>query len=305
MRQNVFGHGNLIGPRDWFKIIPSTPVAASDRLSWVGLEAARYRAARPAEFDPPALTHHRLVLFIRPPKQLELRYDGVRRHVPPPAGSISLIPAGLPSRWRPGGGRDLLHVYLEPALVRRVAAEGFDLDPARMTVPPLDGQDLPHLRSALRAVDAELAAGGPGGNLAAESLANVLAVHLIRHVLAPSRPARGPAGALPRGRLRSVVEFVEDNLDVNLTLGQMAAVARFSPYHFARLFKQATGLPPHQYVITRRVERARARLQQDRESSLAEVAADAGFSDQSQFSHHFKRVIGVTPGQFRMSARIA
>jgi hypothetical protein len=87
MQQDAPGHSIPIGPRDWFKIIPSEPVAASDRLGWVGLEAARYRAARPAEFDPPALTHHRLVLFIRPPEQLDLRYDGVKRHVPPPAGS--------------------------------------------------------------------------------------------------------------------------------------------------------------------------------------------------------------------------
>jgi AraC family transcriptional regulator len=61
----------------------------------------------------------------------------------------------------------------------------------------------------------------------------------------------------------------------------------------------------HQYVIARRVERAQQLLQQDRDLCLAEIAACAGFSDQSQFTHHFKRVVGVTPGQFQMSARIA
>jgi AraC family transcriptional regulator len=85
----------------------------------------------------------------------------------------------------------------------------------------------------------------------------------------------------------------------------MAAVARLSPYHFARQFKKATGLPPHQYVIARRVERAKQLLQAKTGLSLAEVAARAGFSDQSQFCHHFKRLVGVTPGQFRRSARIA
>ena len=78
-----------------------------------------------------------------------------------------------------------------------------------------------------------------------------------------------------------------------------------APYHFARRFKVATGLPPHQYLIVRRVERAKQLLQQDRDFSLAEIAARAGFSDQSQFSQHFKRAVGVTPGQFRTSARIA
>jgi AraC family transcriptional regulator len=199
------------------------------------------------------------------------------------------------------GGFDWLHIYLEPG---RVAVEAFDLDPARLTMPPLDGLDLPQLRATMAAVEAELTSGGAGGALAAESLANVLAVQLIRHVLAPRQQTRARDGTLPRARLRAVVEYVEEHLDAGLTLGQIAAVSHLSPYHFARQFKAATGLPPHQYVIARRVERAKQLLRED-DLSLAEVAADAGFSDQSQFSHHFKRLVGVTPGQFRKSARIA
>ena len=157
----------------------------------------------------------------------------------------------------------------------------------------------------MAAVGAELASGGPGGPLAAESLANVVAVHLLRHVVAPRRPERGRDGTLPRGRLRAVVAYIEEHLGGSPTLEQLAAVARLSAYHFARQFKAATGLPPHQYLIARRVERARQLLQPGTDLSLAEVAARAGFSDQSQFTHHFKRVVGVTPGQFRTPARIA
>jgi AraC family transcriptional regulator len=281
---------------------PFEPSAASDRLGWVGLKAVRYRDVPYSEVDRPALTHHTLVLVTRPPEELDLMYEGVKRHVPPPAGSIMLVPAGSPTRWRWSGPKESLHIFLEPGLVARVAAEAFGLDPARLTVPPLDGLDLPHLRAAMRAVDAELTAGGAGGRLAAESLANLLAVHLIRHVLAPRRPARGRDGALPRGRLRAVVEYIEEHLDAGPSREQMAAVARLSTYHFARQFKAATGLPPHQYVIARRVERAK-QLLQGGGFSLAEVAAHAGFANQSQFSQHFKRLVGVTPGQFRMSAR--
>jgi AraC family transcriptional regulator len=271
----------------------------------MGLEAARFRAAPAAELNPPALTHHRLVLFARPPEELDLRYDGVKRLVPPPAGAIALVPAGIPVRWRWNGYFDWLHIFLEPGLVARVAAEAFDLDPARLTIPPLDSLELPHLRAAMAAVDAELTTGGVGGNLAAESLANVLAIHLIRHIQAPPWPARGRDGALPRGRLRAVVEYIEEHLDAGPSLEQISAVARLSPYHFARQFKAAIGLPPHQYVIVRRIERAKQLLQAETDLSLAEVATRAGFSDQSQFSHHFKRIVGVTPGQFRKPARIA
>jgi AraC family transcriptional regulator len=140
------------------------------------------------------------------------------------------------------------------------------------------------------AVDAELTAGGPGDRLAAELLANVRAVHLIRHTLAPRRLARGPDGPLPRGQLRAVVEYIEGHLGAGPSLGELAAVAHLSAYHFARQFKAATGLPPHQCVIARRVERARQLLQGCGDLSLAEVAAQADFSDQSQFSRHFKRL---------------
>jgi AraC family transcriptional regulator len=305
MRQEEPRLRDPIGPLDWLKVLPFEPDAASDRLGWAGLEAARFRAAPASELNPPALTHHRLFLFSRPPEELDLVYEGVERHVPPPAGSIFVVPAGSPTRWRWSGRFDSLHIYLEPGLVERVAAEAFGLDPARTIVPPLDGLDLPQLRAAMAAVDAELTAGGAGGPLAAESLAHVLAVHLIRHILAPRPPARGRDGALPRGRLRAVVAYVEGHLEAGPSLEQMAAVAGLNPYHFARQFKRATGLPPHQYLIARRVERAQQLLQAGTDLSLAEVAACAGFSDQSQFCRHFKRLVGVTPGQFRMPSRIA
>src|SRR5215471_14350187 len=277
------GRGDPLGPLDWRKMFPFEPAAAIDRPGWMGLGAARCRPEPAFERNVPALTHHRLFLVIRPPDELDLRYEGVKRHVPSPAGAIILVPAGSPAWGRSSGCKDALHIFLEPGLVARVAAEAFDLDPAPLTVPPLDGLDLPHLRAAMLAVDAELTTGGAGGRLAAESLANVLAVHLIRHVSASRQPARRRVGTLPRTRLRAVVEYIEEHLEAGPTLDQMAAIARLSPNYFAWQFKRATGLPPHQYLIARRVERAKTLLQKDGHLSLAEVAADAGFSDQSQF----------------------
>jgi AraC family transcriptional regulator len=306
MRQENPGARGTFAPSDFRNVCPiaAKTSRASEGLGWVGLEAARFNGLIDFETANPPLTHHRLVLLFRPPEELDLRYEGVKRHVPPPAGSIYVVPAGTPVQVRSRQWKDSLHIYLEPGLVARVAAEAFGLDPGRTPVPPLDGLDLPPLRAAMAAVDAELTAGGAGGPLAAESLANVLPVHLLRHVLAPRRPERRLDGALPQARLRAVVEYIEDHLDASPSLEQMAAVARLSPYHFARQFKTATGLPPHQFVIMRRVERAK-QLLQGGDFSLAEVAAHAGFSGQSVFSHHFKRLIGVTPRQFRMSARIA
>src|SRR6516164_8869303 len=134
MRQAEPQPADPLPPLDWLRLLPTEHgTASSDRLS---------------------LTHHRLFLFARPPEELDLRYEGVKRTVPPPAGSVSLLPAGSPGRVRSSGCKDELHVFLEPGLVARVAAEAFDLDPARLTVPPLDGLDLPQLRAVMGAVNA-------------------------------------------------------------------------------------------------------------------------------------------------------
>jgi AraC family transcriptional regulator len=295
----------LLEPFEHDSLVPVEPTAASHLLGWTGLQAARLCDLTDAEFVRSALTHHTLILITEPPDELDLRYEDVKRHRPPPMGSVSVVPAGIPTHWRWRGTKSSLHVYLEPELVGRIAAEAFGLDSARWMLPPLDSLALPQLRDALLAVNAELTAGGAGGPLAAESLANILAVHLIRHIVAPGRAVRGRDGTLPRGRLRSVLEYIEEHLDAAPTLTEIAAVTGLNPYHFARQFKAATGLPPHQFVIARRVEQAKHLLEVDGDLSLAAIGVRVGFSDQSQFSHHFKRLVGVTPGQFRRHARIA
>src|SRR5258708_33821457 len=92
------------------------------------------------------------------------------------------------------------------------------------------------LRSAMLAVDAELRAGGVGGSLLVESLANVLAVHLIRHITGPRRLNASADGALPRHKLRRVIEYIMENLGGSPTLKQMAAVVPLRSYPFAAPF---------------------------------------------------------------------
>jgi AraC family transcriptional regulator len=300
----AFGEMKALHPLDlngYYSALREKSFATSYGMGWKGLQAVRLE--NPGDESGAVITRstHVLGLIVRPPEKMELRYEGVKRDMPPPAGSISVVPAGssVQSSWQ--GRRDWLFIYLEPSLVTRVAAELFEMDPSRTVVPPLDGLNVPELRSAMLAVDTELRAGGVGGPLMAESLANVLAVHLIRHTTGARRLPTSD-GVLPRRKLRTVIEYIMENLEGSPTLERMAAVVHLIPYHFARQFKASTGLPPHQYVITRRVERAQHLLRADGGLGLAEVALRVGFSDQSRFSLHFKRIVGLTPRQFRISA---
>ena len=296
--------------REW--IVESIGTVASEEgvsatsygMGWKGLQAVRVEIPDDEFSAVITPSKHVLALFFRPPEKFyDLRYEGVKRDTPPPAGSIVVAPAGSSVLLRWQGNRDSLHVYLEPSMVGRVAAESFELEPSQAVVPSIVGLDLPELRSAMLAVDAELKSGDLGGPLMAESLANILAVHLIRHTTGARRLPASVDGVLRPRKLRTVIEYIMENLGGSPTLEQMAAVVHLSPYHFARQFKAATGLPPHQYVIARRVERAQQLLRADGELGLVEVAFRVGFSDQNKFSLHFKRIVGVTPRQFQTSAR--
>ena len=141
------------------------------------------------------------------------------------------------------------------------------------------------------------------GDLYAQSLTNVLMIHLLRHHSSLGRREarkieRGYTGALPKRTLRSVVDYVEDNLVHDLALDELAGVAHMSPYHFSRRFKRSTGLSPHQYVVRKRVERAKELLA-NTELTLFEVALSVGFADQSHLAKHTKRLLGVSPKSFR------
>jgi AraC family transcriptional regulator len=120
-----------------------------------------------------------------------------------------------------------------------------------------------------------------------------------RHTTPDGEAPRGPRGGLCGRKLGAVLEYIHRNLNSALTLRELAAVAHLSPYHFARLFKVSTGLPPRRYVIARRVDRAKRLLRGGDDLSLAQVAARSGFWDQGHFTRHFKRLVGVTPKQFR------
>jgi AraC family transcriptional regulator len=286
------------------KIAPIVADASSGPLGWEGLHALRFHETPSVELNRAPLPLHALVLTTKPPEKLELRYDGVKRSIPLPAGSVSIIPADSAAMWRWQGTKGSLHIYLEPSLVARVAKESFGLDPAQAIVPPLHGLDVPGLRNAMLAVNSELSARGAGGPLLVESLATVLAVHLVRYFTGRRLPEQESSALLPHRKLGMVIDYVMENLHLSPSLSQMAAVANLSPYHFSRQFKVITGLPPHQYVINRRVQRARELLCHEGDLTMAEIAERVGFCDQSQFCFHFKRIYGATPRQFQISARI-
>src|ERR1700737_4384419 len=111
-------------------------------------------------------------------------------------------------------------------------------------------------------------------------------------------PISGDVGTLPWGRLRRGIQYIQQNLDQDLTLAELAALVCMSRYHFARLFKGSTGVPPHRFVVRQRIARARGVLATS-ELSIAEISRLVGFRTPSHFTTVFRRVLGITPGAYR------
>src|SRR5260370_40251496 len=97
MQQVEPGRDDLLTPQEYGRLARLQPAAASARLGWSGLEALLFNDQADAEIERPPLTHHELVLFNRPPDVFALDYEGVRRNLPPAAGTVAVVPAGTPS----------------------------------------------------------------------------------------------------------------------------------------------------------------------------------------------------------------
>lgn len=198
----------------------------------------------------------------------------------------------------------ILHIYLPS---RHFSANNLGTDVAAAGAPPLrvDCVRDPLLAEMAYALVSELQMETSAGRLLAETLASSLAARLVQCHLDPSfgQPRLAPErGGLDSGRLRRVLDHIEANLEGDLRIEQLAAVACLSRFHFSRAFKAAVGRSPHQYVSARRLELAKMLLVRD-DRPLADIALALDFSCQANFTRAFAHATGQTPGHYRRNFR--
>jgi AraC-like DNA-binding protein len=147
-------------------------------------------------------------------------------------------------------------------------------------------------------LQAESEAEGGAGHLYAQSLVDALVVHFLRRYAASQSSLREVAGGLTPFKLRRTLAYIQEHLEHDLSLATLAAVTQTSLAHFARLFKQATGRTPHQYVILCRMEQAK-RLLAETDWPLIEIAHEVGCADQSHFTALFRQYVATSPKAYR------
>lgn len=209
------------------------------------------------------------------------------------SGLLTFVPAGHAFRgWQtPRVLTEITCVYIDPngPFFDQEALEGIALKPRLF----FDDGELWHVVDRLKGAAASCASSRRYG----EALGILLGHELIRLNDAPAQTEM-PRGGLSGWQRKVVADFIEANLGEAVRLTDMAQLARLSPYHFARAFKQSFGVPPHRYHVGRRIARAKDLLA-DPENSVTGIARELGFAETSSFSATFRRVTGASPSGFR------
>lgn len=279
------------------KPISTQPLSSSLKASWDGI-AVEYSQMPPGENDV-SIAKNIVSVAFAPQELTTWRVDGgSSRTTPLPPGSIFLYSSRefVWSHWNQP--TECVHMALDPNLINRVAVDcalssTIEIEYRVMFVDPT----ILHLAHLFKS---EVLNPGLAGKLYTESLANVLAIHLLRNYSGSVVKPALQDEALNVLKLNQLKEFIEEHLGEDLTIADMAAVVYISPFQFSRAFKMATGQPPHRYITQRRMERAKMLLAVTR-LPVAEVAYRVGFSNPSHFSAQFRKATGTTPKGYRDS----
>ncbi|HEY4802860.1 MAG TPA: AraC family transcriptional regulator [Paraburkholderia sp.] len=241
----------------------------------------------------PAMTHHRVGIHVGTPVRASCACDGRRQSRLQAPGDADVVPAGIDGEWTDEADCTILRVWFDDRFVRSIAEQMDRPWGAREIRPHLQLRD-PRINSLAGALLAEIETGAASDPLFAESIATAMVVRLLGGADASQGRATATLAAHKAAR---VTDYIESHLDQRLTLEALAALVDLSVPHFKALFRETLGMPVHQYVVRRRVERARALLMEGK-LSLSQVALEAGFAHQSHMAHWMTRLLGATPRAF-------
>lgn len=303
------------------KILPGTTDVLYDRLTvpllylsseevgWEGLSAHAFHEPMEMEgwFSPPPSRDISLVLFQGGAMHMERRpVNGSWKALSVHQGDLMLQAEPEPAsevRWwnLTNAPTQTFHLSLSRELFARTAEEVVDHDLAHLSLAGRTGFQDPLLTQIGFTLWRELEEHAPTGKLYAQTAAQMLAVHLLRHYTSVGERIKEPAQGLTPQQMRRLTDFVQAHLGQELSLEALARQTGFSPYYFARLFRQTTGASPHQFVMQQRIEHAQQLLKKT-DTPLAQVALESGFANQSHLTHAFKRYLGLTPRAYRQNS---
>src|SRR5229473_6284080 len=275
--------------------LDSLPTRSNAPVQWAGIALENYTV--PAVFIPRhEHPEHFLHVVLSGAVKYEVNTRGQTFRFSSRPGTTFLLPRGTVDEVNWAGPTQRMAVAIHPSLLTSALDETAHEADVELT----EHWDLidRHILGLLLEMTADLDDSSPAGTIYGESLANALAVYLVKRYAVRQVIPVIYKGGLPRFRLKRVLDYIAASLDEDISLSQLAAIAGMSPHYFSELFKQSTGRAPHNYVLLQKIERAKQQLR-DPKRSIIDAGLDSGFQNPSHFARVFRRVVGTTPSSFR------
>lgn len=276
------------------QILSNSKLLFSCKAAWNGMYL-KYHLVPPHETPKHYPLQHVIAIQTQGIVHSERRLDGQLRSENTGAGDVCIVPAHTRHWIHSDREQGLIFLSLDPAFLARVAHEAIDsnqveLIPQFAHPDPLLYQLGLSLKSAVH--------GDTKNRFYAESLGMAVAAHLLQHYTTQNHPFPDLGSSVPKLQVRQAIDYIHTHLTEDLSLEAIAAAVGMSQYYFTRVFKQAIGLTPWQYVVQQRIEAAK-RLLAKRDLSIAQISKQLGFSTQAQFSNFFRKHTGITSTEYR------
>lgn len=295
-----------LSTRDFDHFYASPPLLSSLPLDWEGMTVRAYQKPNaPGQAMLPPVSEVSLTLITQGTLASESRKEG---------GSWGAFQRGA-GDWSidPGWGEpqeiryhalsvepvQTLMIHMSTDFVARAASELTMHSHEQVEIRKRWLFQDPLLAQIALALQQELRTPGLAGKLYAETAAQMIAVHLLRYHAQVTQTLKEETQRLTSSQLKRVKEYVQHHLDHDLSLSELAQQSGFSPFHFARLFRLATGESPHHYVVHQRIEMAQ-RLLGETDLPLSQIALVTGFSSQSHLTRTLTQHLGQSPRQYRL-----
>jgi AraC family transcriptional regulator len=287
----------IVGPRS-VPLFPSQPLIDSGASPWRGLVLEKHHVGAIAI---PTHEHDTFCLHLQTsdPVAMDWSSGGHHGHLTTGPGNLILLAPGTRDSIVWHGASDRIVASIDPGLLHQ-AAEQLEIKGTCEFQNRWSFQD-EQLRLLLTEMEREMNSGWAMGQLYGDLLGMSLSVALIRKYGETSSLPMPLRGGLSRSDLRKVQAYIDEHLAQDIRLHHLAEVTGLSIFHFARSFRESTGVTPHQYVLHRRIEKAKLLLRRP-EWTVQQIASATGFTDASRFAKTFRRSTGASPGVWRRQA---
>lgn len=287
----------LITPEELPIWVPGELTVDSEPHNWKDLRVRGYHY-QSLDVPIPAMRDYMIVVYREGLTPMNRKCSGPWRNENVGPGSVSLLTHSTDSHWHWTVPIEVQHLYISPTRLAEIASDAYDRDVAYVELRDVLRADDSVIVNAMAALTAEVREGGLCGDLYVEAISNQVCIHILRNYAGELRETPKVKKGLSLIQARRVRAFIEDNIERNVCLADIAQVAGISVFHLIRQFNETFGCPPYVYLMQRRLERARSMIEAG-DTPLKCVAASCGFSDQSHMTRLFRRAYKITPGEYR------